>query len=145
MSRYIYNVHACHIHLCNWSALLLCLVTYMQLFYKQLISESNDLYSACLLLLCWILWCASILTSTNGTAWVQLLYIRCRTCFTDHMWGSTLCHIIPLVINSLRGKHTCTCMQTDKVILRNQAHAGLWLAHAWFKIYSWWLCTFLWK
>ena len=46
--------------------------------------------------------------------------------------GSISHHITPLVINSLRGGHTHILKFTDKAILRNQAHAGLWPAHAWF-------------
>ena len=46
-------------------------------------------------------------------------------------------HITPLVINSLGGGHTHTCVSiptfVDKAILRNQARAGLWPARVWFK------------
>ena len=50
--------------------------------------------------------------------------------------GSISCHIMPLVINSLRGRHTYTNTHTDvctETILRNQGHAGLWPACTWFK------------
>ena len=59
----------------------------------------------------------------------------CRTLLTNHIEPIS-CHITPLVINSLRGGHTQTRTHTDvrtKLILRNQARAGLWPAHAWFK------------
>jgi len=49
--------------------------------------------------------------------------------------GSISHPIMPLVINSLGGTHTHTCIQTSqtKAISKNQACVGLWLAHAWFK------------
>ena len=49
--------------------------------------------------------------------------------------GSILCHITPLVINSLRGEHTHTYILTIRTgsILRNQEHTGLWPACARFK------------
>jgi len=55
------------------------------------------------------------------------------TCLTNHK-SSISHHIMPLVINSLGGGHTHTCILTlwTKVISRNQSHAGLRMAHAWF-------------
>ena len=52
-------------------------------------------------------------------------------------------HIMPLVINNLRGRHTHMYTQTfahkhtdvhTEIILRNQAHAEHRPAHAWFKV-----------
>jgi len=58
-----------------------------------------------------------------------------KTCLTNHK-GSISHLIIPLVINSLGGRHTYThvCMLTlqTQAISRNQLHAGLWLMHNWF-------------
>ena len=55
-----------------------------------------------------------------------------KVCLTNHM-GSKLCHIMPLVITSLGGRHTHThCLQT-RSISRNHARAGLWPVHAQFK------------
>ena len=58
---------------------------------------------------------------------------------TNHM-GSISRHIMPLVINSLRGRHTHTQTNTHayrhsrtEAILRNQVHAGRRPALAWFK------------
>ena len=65
----------------------------------------------------------------------------CRTYLTNCM-GSISCHITPLIINSLGGGHTQTHTHTQThahtdvrttTILRNQARAGLWLGHPWFK------------
>jgi len=55
-----------------------------------------------------------------------------KTCLTNHK-GSISHHIMPLVINSLRGghTHTHTHIARTKAISRNQSHAGLWPAHAW--------------
>ena len=52
--------------------------------------------------------------------------------------GSISHHIMPLVINNLRGGHTQTRTQAyrrsrTEAVLRNQAHAGLWLARVLFK------------
>ena len=56
--------------------------------------------------------------------------------------GSISRHITPLVINSLGDRHTQTHTHTHTnthtdvhtgTILRNQVHAGLWPARAWFK------------
>jgi len=61
-----------------------------------------------------------------------------KTCLTNHKCSISH-HITPLVINSLRGRHTHvhthTRIQTSwtKVISRNQAHSGLWLARVSFK------------
>jgi len=65
-----------------------------------------------------------------------------KTCLTNHK-GSISHHIIPLVINSLRGRHTHVCIQTSgtKAISRNQLCTDLWLAHALFKILTVWVLT----
>jgi len=56
-----------------------------------------------------------------------------KTCLTNHK-SFISHHITPLVINSLGGGHTHTCILTSrtKAISRNQLHASLWPAHAWF-------------
>jgi len=57
-----------------------------------------------------------------------------KTCVTNHK-GYISHHIAPLVVNSLGGGDTHTCIQTlwTKAISRNQSRAGLQLARAWFK------------
>ena len=61
---------------------------------------------------------------------VQLPYASCRTYLTNRI-SSILCHIMPLVINSLAQARTHTHTQAriptinTGSILRNQAHAGL--------------------
>ena len=70
----------------------------------------------------------------------------CRTCLTNRM-ESISCHIMPLVINSLRRGHTDTLALSPlslsharthththtHTILTNQVHTSLWSACAWFK------------
>ena len=82
---------------------------------------------------------------------LQLPYKSHRTYLTNRM-GSISHHITPLVINSLGGGHTHAHTHTHththtrththtqayrrswtEAILRNQVHAGLWPARAWFK------------
>ena len=41
-----------------------------------------------------------------------------------------------LLMSSGVDTHTYTSTFMDEMISRNQAHAGLWLAHAWFKKYE---------
>ena len=43
-------------------------------------------------------------TPTNGIKYSCYTYIRYRSCLTDHT-GSISCHIMSLVINSLRSGH----------------------------------------
>ena len=62
-------------------------------------------------------------------------YNSCRTCLINHI-GSISCHIIPLLINSLRGRDTHRHMHTHtdihkEIILKNQA--CVWPTCAWFK------------
>ena len=73
-------------------------------------------------------------TPINDNNYSCHIHNSCRTCLTNHM-GSISRHIMPLVINSLGGGHTHINTHTDirtETILRNQAHAGLWPACAWF-------------
>ena len=62
------------------------------------------------------------------------------SCHTKHRTYSTnqmvciSCHIMPLVINSLGGRHTYAYRHSrTKEIIRNQAHVNLWPARVWFK------------
>ena len=68
--------------------------------------------------------------NTNYSCYIKAIDL------TNHM-GSISHHIMPLVIHSLGGGHThmhpCRHLRT-KVILRNQASAGLQPAHVWLKI-----------
>ena len=64
--------------------------------------------------------------------------IECQECIANIIIN--IQYIILLVINSLGGGHTHAKAHTHayrhlwtEAILRNQAHAGLWLACAWFK------------
>ena len=62
-------------------------------------------------------------------------HIKTHKTYLTNRMGSISHQITLLVINSLGGGHTHTHAyrrSRTEVILRNQARAGLWPAHAWF-------------
>ena len=139
MAQYTY-VYVNHTHLYNWSP-----APYYSCF-KWLLQWSNNLYSAT-----YSYWASfhdayGWLHHTHWWHWLQLPYKSHTTYVTNHM-RSISCHIMPLVINSLRGghthihthtlthththtnTHTHTPMILDKAIIRNQARTGCNITH----------------
>ena len=129
MARYAY-IHVNHAYLYNRSALSCYFIT----------AVLNDCYSevTAYTVLAYSYWASFhnayvCLCHAHYRYRPQLPYKSHRTYLTNRM-GSISHHITPLVINSLRGRHTNThAYIRTETILRNQAHASLWPAHAWFK------------
>ena len=104
-------VHICHTHLYNWIALSFHLHTAVSNnCFSKVTAYIALAYSFRLISMMYCL--------AQRPCLPQLPYKTCRTSLTNHM-GSISHHTRSLIINSLRGEHTCTPMHTCRRLHKN--------------------------